>query len=150
MDVVIDTSVLVGLLVPNDRWHSQAGAVWSAITAAGHTAIHFDCVMTEAVSTAVRRLHEKGMAAQVAAAVDRLNMQAPETTVTWVLSDIQRLYPTALDLIRSTAGSLNFNDALIALACRERGIEAIASFDADFDQIDWLRRWARPQDVAGP
>ncbi len=44
-------------------------------------------------------------------------------------------------------GALNFNDALIALACRERGIPSIASFDADFDQVPWLRRLARPEDV---
>ncbi|OQY44497.1 MAG: hypothetical protein B6242_12555 [Anaerolineaceae bacterium 4572_78] len=36
-------------------------------------------------------------------------------------------------------GSLNFNDTLIALACRERDILQIASFDKDFDQIKWLQ-----------
>jgi len=42
---------------------------------------------------------------------------------------------------------LNFNDALIALACRERDIKAIASFDGDFDQVDWLRRLSTPEDI---
>jgi len=42
---------------------------------------------------------------------------------------------------------MNFNDALIALACRERGIPAIASFDADLDQVAWLSRLACPEDV---
>jgi predicted nucleic acid-binding protein len=42
---------------------------------------------------------------------------------------------------------LNFNDALLALACRERNIPAIASFDADFDQVSWLRRLATPVDL---
>ena len=49
--------------------------------------------------------------------------------------------------MQSSGGALNFNDALIALACRERGIPAIASFDADFDQVSWLQRLARPEDV---
>jgi predicted nucleic acid-binding protein len=40
--------------------------------------------------------------------------------------------------------ALNFHDALIALACRERDIPAIASFDADFDQVPWLRRLSAP------
>jgi predicted nucleic acid-binding protein len=44
-----------------------------------------------------------------------------------------RLYLHVLDLIRATSGELNFNDALTALACRERSIPAIASFDPDFD-----------------
>ncbi|MBI5350287.1 MAG: PIN domain-containing protein, partial [Chloroflexi bacterium] len=42
---------------------------------------------------------------------------------------------------------LSFNDALIALACRERDVPAIVSFDADFDQVKWLKRLARPEDV---
>jgi predicted nucleic acid-binding protein len=52
--------------------------------------------------------------------------------------------------MESSGGVLNFNDALIALACREREIPVIASFDADFDQISWLRRWAKPEDVNIP
>ena len=50
-------------------------------------------------------------------------------------------------MMRGSSGELNFNDALIALACREREIPAIASFDADFDRVDWLRRIAGPEDV---
>jgi predicted nucleic acid-binding protein len=67
--------------------------------------------------------------------------------LTWILPDVPELYRRVLDLIRSSSGELNFNDALIALACRERGIPAIASFDADFDQIPWLQRIARPEDI---
>lgn len=52
-----------------------------------------------------------------------------------------------LDLIHASASILNFNDALIALACRERAIPAIASFDPDFDTIAWLRRLSQPQDL---
>ena len=44
MDVVIDSSVLVGLLVPNDLWYTQAVALWSAIKTAGHTGLFLDCV----------------------------------------------------------------------------------------------------------
>ena len=36
--------------------------------------------------------------------------------------------------------ALNFHDALIALACREREIPVIASFDPDFDLNPWLNR----------
>jgi predicted nucleic acid-binding protein len=67
--------------------------------------------------------------------------------VTWILPDAPRLFRDVLGIIRSSSGALNFNDTLIALACRERGIEAIASFDGDFDQVDWLRRLSRPEDL---
>jgi predicted nucleic acid-binding protein len=148
MDVAIDSSVLVALLVPNDLWHEQAVVLWEAIKAEGHVGFYFDCVAAESVSAAARRLHEKGLSAEVETLLDRLNAQVPRDTITWILPDAPRLYPEALDLIRSSSGALNFNDALIALACRERGIPAIASFDDDFDAVAWLRRLARPEDLA--
>ena len=63
------------------------------------------------------------------------------------MKDVPRLYPHVLDLIRASSGELNFNDALIAIACRERDIPGIASFDADFDHVTWLQRVAEPADV---
>lgn len=121
--------------------------LWEAIKRAGHVGLFFDCVAAEAISAAVRRLHEKDRLAEVEALLDRLNAQVPLETITWILPDVPRLYSAALALIRSSRGALNFDDALIALACQERGIPAIASFDADFDQVAWLRRLARPEDV---
>jgi len=117
------------------------------LLAAESELIYFDCVVTEAVSAIVRRLHEKGLLPEIEALIGRLSIQVPDDTITWILPDVPRLYREAFDLIRSSSGALNFNDALIALACRERGIPAIASFDADFDQVPWLRRVARPEDV---
>lgn len=148
MDIVIDSSVLVGLLVPNDVWHPQATALWDAIKNVGHVGLYLDCVIAETVSVATRRLREKGQAAEVEALMDHLNTQITPEAVTWILPSVPDLYTDILALIRSSSGELNFNDALIALACRQRGIPAIASFDADFDRISWLRRLARPEDIA--
>ena len=148
MRVAIDSSVLVGLINPRDLWRGRALALRDALLATGADLLYFDCVVTESISVAARRLHEKGRLAEVEALLDRLNTQVPDDTITWVLPDVPHLYPEVLDLIRSSSGALNFHDALIALACRERAIPAIASFDADFDQIGWLRRLARPEDVA--
>jgi len=145
--VAVDSSVLVGLINPRDLWRGRALALRDALLATGADLLYFDCVVTESISAAARRLHEKGRLAEVEALLDRLNTQVPDDTITWVLPDVPHLYPEVLDLIRSSSGALNFNDALIALACRERNIPAIASFDADFDQVAWLRRLARPEDV---
>ncbi len=147
MNIVIDSSVLVGLLVPNDLWHVQATALWDAIKNAGHVGLYLDCVIAETVSVATRRLREKGRAAQVEALMDHLDAQIASEAITWILPSVPDLYADVLALIRSSSGELNFNDALIALACRQRGIPAIASFDADFDRISWLRRLAQPEDV---
>ena len=147
MRVVIDSSVLVGLINPRDLWHDQALALRNAVLTTGAELLYFDCVVAESISAAARRLQEKGRSTEVTALFSRLDAQVPRDTITWILPDVPHLYPDVLNLIRSSAGALNFNDALIALACRERKIPAIASFDADFDQIPWLRRLARPEDV---
>ena len=147
VQVLIDTSVLVGLINPRDVWHTPALALHDALRTAGAELLYTDCVVTEAISAAVRRLHEKGRGADVATLLDRAARQAPLETITWLLPDVPRLYSAVLDLIRTTSGAMNFNDALIALACRERLISAIASFDTDFDAIAWLKRLHRPADV---
>jgi predicted nucleic acid-binding protein len=148
MEIAVDSSVLVGLLVPNDLWHERAIALWKTIKAVGHTGLFFDCVVAETVSVAVRRMHEKGRAVEVASLLDRLDAQILLDTITWILPDVPRLYSQVLDLIRASSGELNFNDALIALACQERDIPAIASFDADFDRVNWLKRIAEPTDLS--
>ena len=147
MRVVIDSSVLVALIDPRDLWRERAVALYNALLAADAVPLYLDCVVAEAVSAASRRLHEKGRAGEVSLLLDRLNRQVSRETLTWILPGVPDLYSQALDLIRSSSGELSFNDALIALACRERGIPAIASFDADFDQVPWLQRIARPEDI---
>jgi predicted nucleic acid-binding protein len=53
----------------------------------------------------------------------------------------------AINLVRQMNGALNFNDAFIAILCRESQIDAILSFDRDFDLAPWLKRIADPQDL---
>jgi predicted nucleic acid-binding protein len=145
--VAVDSSVLVGLINPRDLWRDRALALRDALLTAGAELLYFDCVVTESISAAVRRLHEKGRSAEVEPLLRRLNSQIPRGTITWIFPDAPNLYSEVLDLICSSSGALNFNDALIALACRQRGIPTIASFDTDFDHIPWLRRLAQPGDV---
>jgi Predicted nucleic acid-binding protein, contains PIN domain len=147
MNIVLDSSVLVGLLVPNDVWHKPAVDVWEAIKTAQQEIVVFDCVIAETISVIARRLAEKGLQEEFGVLLDRMNERLPYEVITWVLPDVPRLYREILRLIRTSSGCLNFNDALIALVCRELGISLIASFDADFDHIPWLRRVASPQDV---
>ena len=66
--------------------------------------------------------------------------------ITWILRDTERLYEPILALVEQSNGALNFHDALIALACQEREIPAIASFDPDFDQVPWLSRLASTEE----
>jgi predicted nucleic acid-binding protein len=146
-EIAIDSSLLVALIYPEDNWHSKALTLWTAIKKAGYTTIFFDCVAAEALSAALRRLQEKKRLSEVETLFNQLNFHVSPDKMTWILPDVPRLYSEIIQLMQSSGGALNFNDALIALACRERQIPAIASFDTDFDQIDWLHRFASPEDI---
>ncbi len=148
MDIALDSSVLVALLNPSDVWHAQAIALLEALNQTDVTLIYFDCVVVEAISAAARRLHERGRGAEVKDLLHRLESHAPRDLITWILPDVPRLYPAALNLIHTSSGELNFNDALIALVCRERSVSVLASFDPDFDSLSWLRRVATASDVS--
>lgn len=147
MQVAIDSSVLVSLLNPSDHWRTQAVSLRQALLDAEHTLLYFDCVVSEAISAALRRLSEKKRQDEAEILLQRLELYTPSTSITWVLPDVPRLYPEIITLMKDSGGQLNFHDALIALTCRERTITAIASFDSDFDQIPWLNRLTKPTDL---
>jgi predicted nucleic acid-binding protein len=146
--VVIDSSVLVALINPRDHWRNHATALHRALQVDGADLLYLDCIIDESLSVVVRRLYEQRHDDEVEQLFAQLDSYAPTAHITWVLPDVPRLYMDIIDLMRSSSGTLNFHDALIALSCRERDILAIASFDADFDQIPWLRRLSSAEDVA--
>jgi predicted nucleic acid-binding protein len=147
--VAIDSSVMVGVLNTLDHRHVQAKRLVDDLQLASANLIYFDCVVAESVSTILRRLHEKQQFTAIQQLLDAVADTFPPERLTWIMPDTPRLYTQILALIESSSGELNFNDALIALACRERNISVLASFDADFDSIEWLQRIERIIDEPG-
>jgi predicted nucleic acid-binding protein len=146
-EVGIDTSVLIGLLDPKDIWHDPARTLKMALQARQADVAVFDCVLVEAISTMSRRIHEQRRVADLDRLLNRILTDYPPGDILWVLPDVPVLYTDIIELVRSSHGELNFNDALIALSCRHRGIPFIASFDQDFDNIAWLQRLTEPDDL---
>ncbi len=142
--ITLDTSVLIGLLDSKDVWHRPAVALKQAMQAHQADVAVFDCVLAEAISAMARRIHEKRRTADLDQLVVRILTDYPADDILWVLPDVPVLYGEIVELVRSSRGELNFNDALIALSCRHRSIPFIASFDRDFDNVAWLRRLAQP------
>ena len=143
----IDTSVLIGLLDPKDVWHEPATLLKQVLIAHGADVAVFDCVLAEAISALARRIHEQRRTADLDQLLTRILTDYPTDDILWVLPDVPVLYSGIIELVRSSGGELNFNDALIALSCRYREIPFIASFDRDFDQLAWLQRVAQPDDL---
>lgn len=144
----IDTSVLIGLLDPKDIWHDSATTLKNALQAHQVEVAIFDCVLAEAISTMARRIHEQRRTADLDQLIDRILADDLREDVLWILPDVPALYDDVVELVRSSKGELNFNDALIALSCRSRDIPFIASFDGDFDNVAWLQRLAEPDDLS--
>jgi predicted nucleic acid-binding protein len=144
----IHTSVLIGLLDPKDVWHEPAMALKQALKEHSADVAVFDCVLAEAISTMARRIHEQRRTADLDRLVARILTDFPTEDILWVLPDVPVLYAEIIELVRSSHGELNFNDTLIALSCRHRGIPLIASFDRDFDQVSWLQRVTQPDDLS--
>lgn len=140
--VALDTSVLTGLLNPRDHWHDHAKSLVSTIQQETTHLILFDCVVAECVSVICRRLGEKKRQIELHAFLQTFESHFPPERLTWIMPQLPEMYTAVLNLMRQSGEQLNFNDALIALACQQQGIEQIASFDRDFDLVPWLKRLA--------
>jgi len=147
INIGLDTSFIIGLLDEKDLWHAPARDLQTAFRIGDFRLIVFDCVLSEVISTLARRTREKRREAELKTLLERIQSQFPTKPVTWLYPDLPHLYDDVIQLVQRSAGELNFNDALIALSCPTRGIPYLASFDADFDQVNWLKRVARAGDL---
>ena len=145
--VALDTSLMVGLLDPKDIWHVKSLALKNSLIEYDAQIVIFDCVIAEAISVLARRFHEKRRQGDFDVLLSTLLDSYPPTAISWILSGLPQKYLAVLDLVRTSNGELNFNDALIALTCQANSIELIASFDQDFDNVAWLKRLADPEDL---
>ncbi len=145
--VALDTSLLVGLVDSRDIWHPAPVTLRDALKGAQAEMVYFDCVISETINVLARRAKERKRSSEFTELLTRVVSQAPEDSIIWISKETRRFYPEIIDLVRDSMGALNFNDILVALGCRELGIECIATFDSDFDSIAWLKRLSSPNDI---
>lgn len=143
----LDTTFIVGLIDEQDLWRARTLDLQIALEARDFKPVIFDCAITEVISIIARRTHEKRRAAELTVLLQHIRARFPTHSLVWLYQDLPNRYDEVVALVEQTGGELNFNDALIALACRERGIDYLASFDADFDRVAWLKRIARPDQL---
>lgn len=147
-EIIIDSNLLLGLIDEKDKWRPQALAIKLEIQKRKWSIIYFDCIITETVSALAKRLEEKKRAHEFSALLVKLRELISEEQITWIYPEIKQFFVEAMELMATHQGRLNFHDALIALIAREMGISYIASFDKDFDEIDWLIRIQHKDDFA--
>lgn len=144
---VIDANVLVAMVDKRDKWHPQALALRDVLVDQHMRLVYFDCVVNETIGVIGRRAEEQKRSEQFEELLDDLSRQIPASLITWISREGERLHEQVLALCRAHGGRLNYNDALMAVFCRERGIRWIVSFDRDFDEVAWLERLSDPEQV---
>jgi predicted nucleic acid-binding protein len=145
--VGLDTSFVLGLIDNQDLWHDRALSLQAGLDH-GDFHIHiFDCVVAEVISLLARRTQEKRRTAAFADLAVRLRERFPTKAITWLYPDLPSAYDDVFTTVTQSGGELNFNDALIAISCQKRNIPWLISFDADFDQVSWLKRVTRADEL---
>lgn len=146
-ETVIDTNVLVALVDRRDKWHPQAVGLRDALIEQQARLIYFDCVVNETVGVIGRRAEEQRRSDQFGELLDEVSRQIPSSSITWISQEGERLHEQVMALCRAHDGHLNYNDAFMAVFCREKGIHWIVSFDRDFDELSWLLRVSFPDQI---
>lgn len=76
----------------------------------------------------------------LASALDAVRRWSELGSIRWLAREHERLLPEILETIATTAGRLNFNDALLVALQRDGSIGEVASFDAGFDAVPTFSR----------
>jgi predicted nucleic acid-binding protein len=149
-EVVLDANVLVGFLDKGDSLHERALDLLDRLEKDGHDFVLLDICVEEAISVLCRRTEERSNRKAAGrqtkeppdldAIVNEAKTWAHEGEIRWVAGEAERLHADVFDLLRSSNGVLNFNDALLVVLAREAIISNLASFDTDFDQVEGIRR----------
>jgi predicted nucleic acid-binding protein len=140
-EVVLDSNVIVAILYAADSQHGRASELVDRLESQGHALVLLDFIVFEALSVLCRRAAERKTSPpdlEGAVAVMRGWFRAGE--VRFYGGEVERLATNVLDVVASSGGALNSNDALLVVPEREGVVDTLATFDARFDRIEGFRR----------
>jgi predicted nucleic acid-binding protein len=144
--IVIDSNILVGVLDTNDSLHVRATELDASVPISVQR-IYFDIVVNESLSVLARRFEEKKREDSFPGLVQRVKTKLPSSEIIWLGSLTETYYEEILQLLIATKGTLNFNDAFLALYMKKFDLQYLLSFDTDFDNIDWIQRISTVSDI---
>ena len=140
-DIALDANVIVADLDDGDVHHKRARELLDRLEREGHTLVLLDVCVGEAVSVVCRRARErKASPPDLDKVLATVRNWHTEGAITWVAVETERLFDEVIATVEATNGRLNFNDAVLVALHRERVIDALASFDAGFDQVAGFKR----------
>jgi predicted nucleic acid-binding protein len=134
-DCALDANVIVAWIDAADVLHVRATALLAKLARDGLEPVIPDVTFNEAVSVLCRRFRERKRPGDLAATLVELRLRIDASQILWVSSDAEPLWDRILDLVATTAGRLNFNDALLVLLQRAGRIGPLATFDSGFRAV---------------
>ncbi len=123
MEIFVDTSALIALIVANDRAHPSAAAQWVHLQHSGAVLISTNYVLLEAASLLQRRIG-------VPAVISLQSDYVPLLTVHWVDEPQHRAAMSAL--LVANRRDLSLVDCVSFEVMRDHGIRQAFTFDSDF------------------
>ena len=88
IQIGIDTSVLIGILDPKDKWHTTAMDLTRSLQQRQAEVAMFDCVLAEAISTIARRMQEQNRLVEFTQTVEYVSVNYPQDRILWILPDV--------------------------------------------------------------
>jgi predicted nucleic acid-binding protein len=135
-EVVLDANVIVGLLYADDSQHQRAVDLTQRLETEGHSLVLVDFLVFEALSVLCRRAAQRKSAPpDLAAAVATIRSWFASGEVRVLAQEAEHLANSVLDIVTSSRGLLNANDALLVALQREGAIDTVATFDRGFESV---------------
>jgi len=139
-EILVDTSFIIAFMDKKDRQHKRALEIYGKIEEMDIEVVFMDCVINEVYSVMARKLIERKMSKEFPKVADMIANFLKDINVVNAYRYLPKFHFKVVDLMKQTEGRFNYHDALIALCCREEGIDKIVTLDNDFDEIEWLQR----------
>ena len=135
-EVVLDANVIVAWLDDADVLAPRARELMQRLKDDGAELVLVDIAVTEALSVLCRRAKQRRTSPpDLAAAIAKVRSWGERGAIRWLAREHERVMLDVLAVVESTAGALNFNDALLVVLQREAVVGEVASFDAGFDAV---------------
>ena len=135
-EVVLDANVIVALLYADDSQHQRAVELIDRLEAERHSLVLVDFPLFEALSVLCRRATQRKTAPPaLTAALATMRNWFDSGEVRFLAHQCERLAASVLDIVTRSAGMLNANDALLVALQHEGAIDALATFDRQFENV---------------
>ncbi len=135
-EVVLDANVIVALLYADDSLHQRAVDLTTRLENEGHSLVLVDFLVFEALSVLCRRAAQRKTAPpDLAAAVATMRTWFDNGEVRFLAHEAEQLANSVLDIVTSSQGVLNANDALLIALQHEGAIDTLATFDKGFENV---------------